>query len=115
MIFPVQVTWKHHDPSPAVEDYIREQADRLARFVSDGIDCSVTVDTPHHHKDSGNHYVVTVDLRTPGHEFVAHRDPSHADGHTDVHAAIKDAFESLKHQVQSHHGKRLDQQRHPRA
>jgi ribosome-associated translation inhibitor RaiA len=115
MTFPVRVTWKHHDPSPGVEDYINEQAAKLERVANDILDCHVTVETPHKHKASGNHFLVSVDVRTPGHEFVAKRDPREADSHTEVHATIKDAFESLKHQLEHHHGKRRDQQRQPRA
>ncbi len=115
MTFPVRVTWKHHDPSTAVEEFIQAQADRLDRYVSDIVDCHVTVETPHHHHEHGNHFLVTVDVRVPGNEFVAKRDPEAADAHTDVHAAIKDAFESMKHQLQHHQGKRRDRQRQPRA
>jgi ribosomal subunit interface protein len=115
MPFPVRVTWKHHDPSTAVEDYIREQAARLERVAQDIIDCSVTVETPHQHQEHGNHFLVTVDVIVPGHELVAKRDPASADNHTEVHAAIKDAFESMKHQLQHYYGKRRDKTRQPRA
>ncbi len=114
MNFPVRVTWKHHDPSPGVEEYINVQAERMARVARDIIDCHVTVETPHHHKEHGNHFLVSVDVRIPGHEFVAKRDPAKADSHTEIHATIKDAFESMKHQLQHHYGRRRDLQRHPR-
>lgn len=115
MTFPVRVTWKHHDPSPGVETFINDQAERLGRFAEDILDCHVTVETPHNHKEHGNHYVVAVDVRTPGKEFVAKRDPRDDDRHTDLHATIKDAFEAMRSQLQHHHGRRRDLQRQPRV
>lgn len=115
MNFPVRVTWKHHDPSPALEDYIREQAERLSRVGNGIIDCHVIVETPHHHKEHGNHFLVTVDVRVPGHEFVAKRDPAQAEAHTEIHATIKHAFESMKQQLRHHFGRERDLHRQPRT
>lgn len=112
MSFPVRITWKNHDPSAAVEAYIGEQAERLARFGDQITDCHVTVETPHRHHSHGRHFLIHVDVHVPGKELVANRDPQAADNHEEIHAAIRDAFDAMKRQLTHHFDRARDTGRH---
>ncbi len=113
MTFPVRITWKNHDPSPAMEAYIQEQAERLERFSTHIIDSHITIETPHRHHSHGRHFLAVLDVHVPGKEFVANRDPQNADNHEDLHAAVHDAFTAMRKQLQHHFDRLRDSVRHP--
>ena len=100
MRFPLQIQFHKLEPSPAVEDYVRKQAQRLDRFFDRIGSCRVTIEAPHKHHHQGNIYHVTVDLKALGEELVASRSPGQDHAHEDVYVAIRDAFNAVRRQLQ---------------
>jgi len=95
MQIPLQITFRHLDHLPVIEDKIRERADKLDRFFGDIISCSVVVELLHRHHQQGNHYHVRVDVTVPGEELVASREPDKHQAYVDVYVAIRDAFDAM--------------------
>jgi len=100
MDIPLQIQFKNMDRSPAVEAAIEERARKLERFADYIVSCRVTVEAPHKHHKKGKVYHVVIDVRIPGEEVVASRDPGEHHAHEDVLVAVRDAFSAVKRQLQ---------------
>lgn len=100
MKVPLQVTFHGTDPSPAVEDRVRERATKLERLYANIIGCRVVIEAPHRHHQHGQIFHVRVDITVPQHEIVVSREPAHNDAHQDVYVAIRDAFDAAERQLE---------------
>jgi ribosomal subunit interface protein len=97
---PLQVTFRDIQASEATEAKIRKYVDKLERFNNRIINCKVTIDTPHRHRNKGNLYHVRIDLSIPNTEIVVNRNPSENKTHTNIYVALRDAFDAAKRQLQ---------------
>lgn len=97
---PMQITFRHMAPSPAVEERIRERAADLERFYDRIVRCHVVVQAPHRHHHQGTLYQVSIDLTVPGGEIVVNREAAAAHAHEDVHVAVRDAFDAARRQLE---------------
>lgn len=102
MQIPVQITFRNMDPSAAVEANVRDQAERLERFDDSIVSCRVVVELQHRHHHQGNLFHVSVDLKVPGAELVSGRGATQHQAHEDVYVAVRDAFDSLRRQLEDH-------------
>jgi ribosomal subunit interface protein len=100
MQVPIEIRFHNMDRSAAIEDDIRERAKKLERFAEDIVSCRITVEAPHRRHRQGQLYRVAVDIRIPGGEVVASRDPGADHSHEDVHVAVRDAFNAARRQLQ---------------
>ena len=100
MQVPLEIHFQNMDPSPAIEAAIRERVGKLERFADQIVSCRVSVEAPHKHQHQGNLYSVRVDLRLPGGEVVASREPGAHHAHEDAHVAVRDAFKAARRQLQ---------------
>ena len=108
---PLQVTFRNISPSEAIEAKIRQRADKLERHFDRIVGCRVVVEELHHHHRKGNHFQVRVEVTVPGAEMVANREPNAHHSYTDIHVAIRDAFDSIDRQLIEHarrRGERAD-------
>jgi ribosome-associated translation inhibitor RaiA len=102
MPFPVQITFRNMDPSPAVEARIREKVTKLERISDRIIGCDVTVEAPHRHHHKGKLYSVHINISLPGNDVhVDHAGPENP-AHEDVNVAIRDAFDAAVRLVEDH-------------
>jgi ribosomal subunit interface protein len=106
MQVPLQVVFRNMQPSAALETKIRERADELEQFYPSIISCRVSVEEQHKHHHQGNLFHVRVDLRVPGAELVASREPGEHHAHEDVYVAVRDAFDALRRQLEDHSRRR---------
>ena len=97
---PLQVTFRNLDHSDAVEARIREKLDKLCQFHPTVMSCRVAVEQLHRHHQQGNHFHIRIDLKVPGHELVAGREPDLNHAYADIYVAIRDAFDALKRQLE---------------
>ncbi|AFY99263.1 ribosome hibernation-promoting factor, HPF/YfiA family [Calothrix sp. PCC 6303] len=107
----LQITFHNVDASPAVEEKISENVNKLERFYDHIISCRVTVDNPHRHQRKGNLYHVRIDITVPNGELVVNRNPLDEPNHSDVYVAIRDAFEAARRQLQDYVGLQRDEAR----
>ncbi len=73
MDFPLNISFRNMDPSPAVENRIREKVAKLSRLSNRIIGCSVVVEAPHRHQHKGKLYHVHIDISVPGKDLVVDR------------------------------------------
>jgi ribosomal subunit interface protein len=83
--------------SDAVEQRIREKADKLSRFYDRIMNCRVVVEMPQRHKHQGKLHSVRIDLTVPGAELVANHSQNE-----DVYVAIRDAFDAMTRQLEEY-------------
>ena len=94
---PVQITFHDVDRSPALETHIREKVSKLEEFHPHIIGCHVTVEVPHKHHKQGQQFNVRIEVQVPGGEVVVSRDLSE-----DVYAALRDAFDAARRQLEDY-------------
>lgn len=102
MAFPLQITFHGLDHSDALEQWIREWADKLER-VYDRIERGeVAVERPHEHQRTGGQFHVRVHLHVPGADVIVDRDPGQDEAHEDPYVAVRDAFHAARRQLEDH-------------
>lgn len=89
-------------PSEALENHIREKAEKLDLFHDNLTSCRVIVEAPHRHHRKGKLYHVRIDITVPGGELVINREPSKRAAHKDVYVAIRDAFGAARRKLQDY-------------
>lgn len=100
MQVPLQIKFRHMEPSAIIEARIRERCHKLQRFAEHVSRCQITVDAPHKHQ--AGLYRVIIDITLPGGQIIAshHSDQHHA--HENVHVAVRDAFDSARRQLEDY-------------
>lgn len=106
MQLPLQITFRHIDPSPALESRIRELASRLEKFSAHIMRCHVIVEPAAQHQHQGVLYDFRIDITLPDEEIaIRHAHPAdHA--HEDPYVALRDAFRAARRKVEDHERKR---------
>jgi ribosomal subunit interface protein len=102
MEIPVQVTFRDMDPSPTVEQLIRDKAAKLETYFPRITGCRVTIESPHRSQRKGRHFRVRIDLTVPGSEIVAEQSAGDNDAQEDAYAAIRDAFDHARRELQDY-------------
>ena len=102
MDFPLEISFRNMDPSPAVEARIREKAAKLERFYNRIMGCTVVVEAPHRHHNKGKLYSVHIDIRVPGKDLVVDRAKPLDKAHEDVYIAVRDAFSAAARRLEDH-------------
>jgi ribosomal subunit interface protein len=98
MQLPVQISFRNMDPTPWIEEKIREKAAKLERTFDRITRCDVVIEAPHHDHRKGRLYHVRIDMTVPGGKLAVRGDASHAS--EDVRAAIRDAFDAARRQLE---------------
>ena len=96
----LQVVFRHLDVSQALEAKVREKIDKLGQFYPSIESCRVVIEQLHKHHQRGNHFRVLIDLKVPGQELVAGREPDQNPAYTDVYVALRDAFKAMRRQLE---------------
>lgn len=110
MQIPLQITFRNLDRSPALEAEVRGHAERLDKFYDRIMSCRIVIEKRHKHHRRGNQFHISVDVTVPGSELVASREPDENHAYSDVHVAIRDAFDSMRRQLEDYartHDQRL--------
>ncbi|WP_455197234.1 HPF/RaiA family ribosome-associated protein [Kaarinaea lacus] len=100
MKLPLQITFRHMEPSEALETNIREHAENLDKFAENIMSCRVVVESPHQHKNQGNLFRIGIDITVPGHEITVNRGRDLRQAHEDPYVAVRDAFNAAQRQLQ---------------
>ncbi len=109
MRIPLQITFRDMDHSDALDQLVREHAEKLEALSDRIIGCRVALETPHrHHHQGGGHFHVRIDLTVPGEELVL----SHT-SRQDMYAAVNEAFADAHRRLRNHFERKRTQERHP--
>ena len=113
MEMPLQITFRGMDRSAAVEQAVRERAERLDKFSDEIMSCRVVVEAPHHHHHKGNLYHVSIEVHLHGHKTIAiTRDPKQHQAHQDIYVAVRDAFDAAQRRIEDHARRRRGKVKH---
>lgn len=99
---PLEITFRHMDPSPSLEAVVRERAQKLEKFCDEIIGCRVMFEAPHQHHHQGNLYHFRIDLTVPGKEIVVKRSPDDEHAHEDAFVALRDSFDGVRRQLEDY-------------
>ncbi|HEY8519254.1 MAG TPA: HPF/RaiA family ribosome-associated protein [Gammaproteobacteria bacterium] len=102
MQVPLEIQFHNMERSDALEAAARKHAEKLERFADDIVSCRVTIEAPHKSRRHGKVYQVTVDVRAPGGEIVASREPGLDPAHEDPYVALRDAFKAARRRLQDY-------------
>jgi len=102
----LELTFRHMDPSPALETAVRERVEKLEKFCDQIIGCSVVIESPHKHHHKGNLHHLRIKLTVPGDEIVVQRSPDDNQSHQDPYVVVRDAFDSVRRQLEDYTRKR---------
>lgn len=103
MRIPMEITFRHMEPSPALEARIREKAEKLDRFYEQVMALRVAVEAPHEHKNQGKLFHVRIDMTVPGGELVISKGHHHqSQAHEDVYVALRDAFDVARRRLEEY-------------
>src|SRR6056297_689541 len=92
---PLEIAFKHVEPSEGIRSLIEEKAGQLETFYDGITSCHVYVRAPHQSQQKGNLYEVTIEVRVPGTELVVRRDQNDVAEHEHLRVAIRDAFAAM--------------------
>lgn len=99
---PLQISFRNMDPSPVVEQRIREKAARLEQFHDRIVGCQVTVEAPRRHQRKGKLYNVRIVLSVPGRDVIIGNVGPLNHAHEDVLVAVRDAFDAARRVLEDH-------------
>lgn len=100
MQLPLQITFRNMEASEAMEQNVREHAEKLDQFYDRIMGCRVMVEAQHRHHHQGTVYHVRIDLTVPGGELVVSHEREKDHAHEDVYVAIRDAFDAARRQLE---------------
>ena len=100
MKVPLKVTLRHMDPSPALEEAIRERAGKLDE-VHRLVRCEVLVESPHNHNRNGRAWVARLTLTVRGAEPVVMHEPDE-----DPYVAVRRAFAAARRRLDARTSRR---------
>ncbi len=106
MKLPLQITFRHMDPSPALEARIRELAARFDRFSNQIMGCHVIVQPVPRHMHQGGLYDLRIDITLPDKEIAIRRAHPADHAHEDPYVALRDAFRAARRQLADYERKR---------
>lgn len=102
MHVPVQVTFRDMPVSDAVEAACWEEADKLEREFDRIANCRIVVVEAHGRNSNGAAFEIRIDLSVPGRILVINRRPPPDRADTDVFAALREAFDAARRQLEDY-------------
>ena len=111
MQVPLQITFRHMTPSPALEERARVLAQRLERFSQQIIQCHLVVEAPAKHHRQGEPFDVGLEILVPGRQIVIRRPQASDARQQDAYVALRDAFRTARRRLQAYERERADPRR----
>jgi len=108
----LQVTFRDFPPSDSVRTHVENRAKKLVEHAERIIAIKVALGAPHHHHKHGNAFRVRIEIIAPGGDLVISPRDS-AQGHTDLHAAVDDAFADAERRLRDRAGHRRSEAKSP--
>jgi ribosomal subunit interface protein len=97
--FPVQVTFRDLQPTPAMDAAVHKRAAALGRYFPRVLECRVVIQAPSRNRRKGKLYHVALDIKVPGKELMVNRNPEAHESHQDFYVAVRDAFDAARREL----------------
>lgn len=97
---PIKILFRNMPPSQAVEDRVREQAEKLGRYYDSIMSCDIVIEICHKHQHKGQVFHIRIDLTVPNGQLVVSREHVDNHAHENAYVAIRDAFISMRRKLQ---------------
>jgi ribosome-associated translation inhibitor RaiA len=101
-MFPIDVRFRDMATSPALEQFVRRWAAKLARVYDRIGGCEVVIERPHQSQRHGQPVHVRITLAVPGHDIVVSHCQELDGAHEDAYVAARDAFRAARRQLDQH-------------
>ena len=109
MNLPLQITFRHMEHSPALEERIRKLMLRLEKFSEHILRCHVVVEVPHQHSRQGRLYKLRIEITVPTEEIVIDRAHPRDHSHEDSYVELRDLFRATRRKLEDYERKRRHQ------
>ncbi|HEY6945262.1 MAG TPA: HPF/RaiA family ribosome-associated protein [Candidatus Acidoferrum sp.] len=76
MKWSLQITYRGVTQTAEIEEWIRDEAEKLSTFYNHVMACRVVVETPHRHHRHGESFHIRIGVRVPGGEVIVNHGPS---------------------------------------
>lgn len=96
------ITYRHIDPSPAVETLIDRRIAKLQRISGRLIGCEVTLEAPQKHRLNGRVFTVRVGVQRPGPDLSTARTVAQGSARDDLLLAMNRAFSAAEKRLKRH-------------
>lgn len=106
MQIPLQITFRHMEGSPALENRVRELVTRLEKFSSQILHCHVVIEGPHGHQHQGERFDIRIDMTVPGKQINVQRARPMDATHQDPYIALRDIFRAARRQLEEYERER---------
>jgi ribosomal subunit interface protein len=104
------------DPSPALEERIRELIGRLDKFSPHIMHCHVVVEEPHQHSRRGSLFEFRIEITVPEEIIVITRAHDDKHAHEDAYVSLRDAFRAARRKLEEYESKHREEiKAHPVA
>jgi ribosomal subunit interface protein len=97
MQIPLQISFHGIEHSDALNNAIREKAEKLDRYYEHIMSCRVVLEVAGRHKHHGKQCVVRIDLKVPGGEIVVTHQHDE-----DLQIALRDAFDAARRRLEDY-------------
>ena len=98
---PIEIAFKHVEPTDEIKALISEKTATLEKFHEGITSCHVYIRAPHQSQKTGNLYEITIEVRVPGQELVVRRHQDDQPERAHLHVAIRDAFDAMQQELKS--------------
>jgi len=99
---PLQITFRHMEPSLALADRIRTLVSRLEKFDARITHCHVIVTPPPRHRRRGALYDLHIDIALPEQVIAVRHAHAGAAAHADPYVALRDAFRAARRKLEDY-------------
>ena len=102
MHLPLQITFRHMDPSPGLDALAHELASGLGKASAAIISCQLVLDAPTRHQHHGGQFEARLDVMVPDRIIVIRRTRPLGQSHEDAYAAVREAFRAARRRLQDY-------------
>jgi cold shock CspA family protein len=106
MKIPLEISYRGIEKTEALEELVRQKADKLDEICDYLSSCRVTLEQTQTNQQRGRPYRVRLDITVPpGHEIAVRREQTGGSKHESLETEIRSAFDAAMRQVKKLKGK----------
>ena len=91
-----QISFRHLEPSPAIEAHVNRRLDALEKMFPNMINCQVVIDASQKKEVSGQTFEVSVHAEIPGPDVFAKEELGRSTAPEDVNLPVHRAFDQAE-------------------